>query len=67
MSDDIEKIVAAAASNVACETGEVPKEILQSIKEQLMEDSKRTDQSFIYGLYLDVVEEEKRGKSHVKR
>lgn len=71
MSDNIEKIIQSAASNVACESKEeVSKETLESIKEQLLGMSKHSDDSFIYGLYKSVVineGEDKNGKTYAKK
>lgn len=69
MSKDIDKIVEVAAANVACESGEVSKETLQSIKEQLLGENKHSDQSFIYSLYRKIVDEEevKNEKQRIKK
>ncbi len=67
MAEDIEKVLKAAASSVSCETGEVSKETLQSIREQLLGISSKSDQSFIYELYKRIVDEEKNGKKSIKK
>ena len=71
MSDNVEKIIKDAASNVACESKEeVSKETLEVIKNQLLGLSKQSDESFIYGLYKTVVVErdgENDGKTYVKK
>lgn len=68
---DVEKIIQDAAANVACETKEeVSKETLENIKKQLLGESKRSDDSFIYGLYKSIVENEGKddnAKAHVKK
>lgn len=64
---NIEKIVESAASNVACETGVVPVETLQSIEAQLMGLSCKSEQSFIYGLYRKVVGSEEENQRHVRK
>ena len=71
MDRDVDKILNDAASNVACESNkEVSKETLESIKKQLIGESKRSDNSFIYGLYKSIIDNEERennGKTHVKK
>lgn len=60
MSEKIEEILKDAASNVACESKEeVSKETLESMKNQLLGMSEKSDDSFIYGLYKSVMKEEK--------
>ena len=79
MSEDkVRKIVDDAASNVACESGEVSKTTLEMIKERLLyfanKGSKNDDDSFIFRLVMGVKKEfvsieEKKGvnKSRGKR
>ena len=63
MSNDVEKILQSAASNVACEsTGEVSKETLENIKKQLLGLSNSSDNSFVYSLYKAVVDDKEDGK-----
>lgn len=51
MANDVEKIIADAASNVACESSEpVSKATLEDIKNHLLT-SKHSDESFIHSLY----------------
>ena len=71
MDEHVEKILKGAASNVACESDEeISKETLENIKKQLLGQNNKTDESFIYGLYKSVVENnevEKESKSYVKK
>lgn len=71
MSNDVEKILKSAASNVACESAEeVSKETLESIKKQLLGLSNSSDNSFVYSLYKAVVDDKedgKDGKTYVKK
>lgn len=71
MSDNVEKIIQSAASNVACESKEeVSQETLEVIKKQLLGLSKQSDESFIYDLYKTVVaerDEGNNGKTHVRK
>ena len=58
MSDNVEKIVQDAASNVACESKEeISKKTLEVIKNQLLGVSNHSDESFIYGLYKSAVDD----------
>ena len=66
MSDDVEKIIQDAASNVACETKEVTStETLEKMKKQLLGLSGESDDSFIYGLVKSVKKE--KGARYEKR
>ena len=57
MEKEIEQAVLDAVSNVSCETKEVSKDVLIRIKAQLLGNSKKSDDSFIYSLYQDVLKE----------
>ena len=46
----LERIISDAASNVACESGNLTSDDFKKIKDQLMGYSKQSDDSFIYGL-----------------
>lgn len=71
MSDQVEKILKGAASNVACESKEeVSRETLESIRKQLVGETNHSDESFIYGLYQSIVRdkgEDSNGKTHVRK
>lgn len=71
MNEHVDKILKGAASNVACESEEeISKETLENIKKQILGQSNKTDESFIYGLYQSVVEDnemKKASKSYVKK
>ena len=58
MEKNIDQAILDAASNVACEVGDLSKEELLKIREQLTGTSKKSDDSFIYGLYKELVKEE---------
>ena len=53
MGKNIDQAILDAASNVACEGGDLSKEELLKIREQLVGNSKKSDNSFIYELYKD--------------
>lgn len=65
MEKNIDQAILDAASSVACEVGDLSKEELLKIREQLVGNSKKSDDSFIYGLYKELVKED--GDSHGKR
>ncbi len=56
---DIEMIVDDAASNVACEAGNLSDAVKDVIKEHLAGYSGKTDESFIYGLVKRIDKGEK--------
>lgn len=56
MGKEVEQAVKDAVANVACEVGEVSKETLVKIREQLSGDTIKSDNSFIYSLYEDVLQ-----------
>ncbi len=55
MDKKIEQAVEDAASNVSCEVGNVSKDALVKIKDQLLGNTKKTDESFIFSLYQSVM------------
>ncbi len=64
MGKNIDQAILDAASNVACEVGDLSKEELLKIREQLVGNSKKSDDSFIYELYKELIKEDgvSRGK-----
>lgn len=63
MSEEVDKVVRDAASNVACESGNLSEEELKKIKSHLMGLSNQSDDSFIYGLVKTLKDEENGRKS----
>lgn len=61
MSEEVDKVVRDAASNVACESGNLSEEELKKIKSHLMGLSNQSDDSFIYGL-VKTLKDEKNGR-----
>lgn len=67
MEKEIEQAILDAVSNVSCETKEVSKDVLVKIKEQLLGNGKKSDDSFIYSLYQDVVKEREKDQDGYPR
>lgn len=68
MSEHVDKIVKDAAGNVACETKEeVSKETLENIKQQILGQSKKSDESFIEWIYKFVVKNKEEMKEEGKK
>ena len=56
MSKDIEQVINDAASNVACENGNLSIDELKQIKHHVMGMYQQSDDSFIYGLVKTINE-----------